>query len=270
MSVGPPKLQKKNKFKIAPWLGDNEGDKVIVYGLSGIGKTTLCSLLPNAAFIGIDDGGRKIKHPVTGKPLMHIPGISTFSDVREVFREPGVFDSIDNIIIDNISELEQWALPYCFKKVKDQKGNTVSNIEGYGFHKGYRHWYDQMRFILQDCDGLVRQGKNIIMVAQSTIQKFVQSGAEDFVKEGPELYHDTKVSIMNQYISWSDHVFRIAYSSIKVDGKKASGTTERAVYVHGEPHFYAKSRSITDEKYSVVSFEDKKDDSIWRVLFNEN
>jgi len=75
---------------------------------------------------------------------------------------------------------------------------------------------------------------------------------------------------MNQYIEWADHVFRIANCAVTVSDKgKASGTNDRAVYVHPEPHFYAKSRTIPADPYAVVAFENQKDDSIWRVLFGE-
>jgi hypothetical protein len=267
----PPKLSKsktKSKFSVVPWSGEAEGEKVILYGVSGIGKTTLASLAPTPAFVGIDDGGRKIKHPVTGEKLNHVPEIETFADVREVLQDISCFKDYETIIIDNVTELEYWALPHLFKTVsKNQSGAPVKHIEDYGFHKGYRRWHDVMRLILGDCDHLVRAGKNIIMVAQSTIIKSVQAGQEDFVKEGPELHHDKNVSTLNAYVSWADHVFRIATHDNKAKkGKVVSGTMDRAVFTHPEPWFYAKSRTIPIN-YNVVAFEEPKDDSIWKVLF---
>ena len=262
------KKQTKSKFKVTPWSGDAEGEKVILYGESGIGKTTLASLAPDPVFIGIDDGGRKIKHPVTGELLNHIPGIETFSDVREVLQDVSLFKDYQTINLDNVTELERWGLPHLFKTVsKNQSGVAVKHIEDYGYHKGYRRWHDVMRLILGDCDHLVRAGKNIVMVAQSTIIKSVQAGQEDFVKEGPSLYHDKNVSTLNAYVEWADHVLRIATHDNKVkEGKVVSGTMDRAVFTHPEPCFYAKSRTIPAD-YNVVAFEEPKDDSIWKVLF---
>lgn len=267
---GPPSIKNKPKmFNVVDWSGENEGEKVILYGVSGIGKTTAAALLEKAAFIGIDDGGRKVKHPVTGVDLKHVPNIRTFGDVHQALVQPGLFDKYDSVVIDNITELERWALPHLFKTTPaNQSGATVKNIEDYGYHKGYRRWHDVMLLILADCDQLIRKGKNVIMVAQSTICRHVQAGADDFVKEGPALHHDKNVSTMNAYIEWADHVLRIAHSSVTVKKGKAGGTTERAIYVYPEPHFHAKSRTIPPE-YAVVSFEDKTDDSIWKVLFGE-
>ncbi len=259
----PPSTKKKTSFKIVDWTNENQGQKVLMFGVSGIGKTTLASLIKNAAYIPTDDGGRLMG------TLKVVEGITDFASVRLALQsniwKPGM-----TVIIDNVTELERWALPYTFKNCpKNQSGGVVKNIEDYGYHKGYRRWYDSMGLILGDCSELIRRGVNVVMVAQSTICKSVQAGTEDFVKEGPALHHDKNVSTMNAYIEWADHVLRIANCSVTVDKGKAGGdSNERAVYVHPQPHFHAKSRTIGKE-YDVVTFADVNDDSIWRLIFGE-
>ena len=56
-------------FQVKTWSGDKEGEKVIAYADSGMGKTTLASMAPSAVFIGLDDGGRKILNPKTNESL---------------------------------------------------------------------------------------------------------------------------------------------------------------------------------------------------------
>jgi len=51
-----------------------------------------------------------------------------------------------------------------------------------------------------------------------------------------------------------------------VEDKKASGSTERAVFAKAEPWFYAKSRTLNEP---VISFEEPGDDSLWKFLFKE-
>ena len=263
----PPKLNKKSKYSIAPWCGDQEGEKIILYGESGIGKTTISTMAPTPVFVGIDDGGRKIKHPKTGENLQRVENIETFDDVLACLSDISLFKDYETIVIDNITFLEQWALPYLFRTVpKNQSGDAVKNVEDYGYHKGYRRWYDVMRLPLSLCDELVRRNKNVLMVAQSTIAKSVQAGTEDFVKEGPELHHDKNVSTLNAYVSWADHVFRIARYDNKVKGGKVEGSSSRAVFTQPEPWFYAKSRTL-DPQYDIVAFDNPADDSIWRLLF---
>ena len=259
----PPTIKKKSSFRIVDWTNENQGQKILLFGVSGIGKTTLASLIKNAAYIPTDDGGRLMG------TLKVVEGITDFASVRLALQssiwKPGM-----TVVIDNITELERWAIPHLFKTVpKNQSGGTVKNIEDYGYHKGYRRWYDIMGLVLGDCSELIRRGVNVVLVAQSTICKSVQAGTEDFVKEGPALHHDKNVSTMNAYIEWADHVLRIANCSVKVNKGKAGGESDsRAVYTHPQPHFHAKSRTISKE-YDVVSFADVNDDSIWRLIFGE-
>ncbi|KKM82215.1 hypothetical protein LCGC14_1321810 [marine sediment metagenome] len=260
----PPTIKKKTSFQIVDWTNENQGQGILLYGVSGIGKTTLWSLIKNAACIATDTGGRLMG------TLKYVPGVTDFATVRLALQsniwKPGM-----TAVVDQVTELERWAIPHMFKTVpKNQSGSTVKNIEDYGYHKGYRRWYDLMGLVLGDCSELIRRGVNVVLVAQSTICKSVQAGTDDFVKEGPALHHDKNVSTMNAYIEWADHVLRLANCSVTVskDGKAAGESQSRAVYVHPQPHFHAKSRTISSD-YDVVAFEDVNDDSIWRLIFGE-
>lgn len=253
-------------FTVADWTDETEGSKIILYGRSGIGKTTLATMVPDPVWIGLDDGGRKIRHPVTGKPIKYVPGIETFEDVRAALQSD-VFDGFKSIVIDTITELQALAQYATFRRVKTERGQTVQNIEEYGFHKGYRFWYDTMRLILGDLDRHVRAGRNVILLAQRGTIKRANPGGEDFISEAPDLYHEKNLSMLDSYLGWSDHVLRIDYSNIVVDKKgKAGSTNERAVFLRPEIHFEAKVRGI-DPEYNVVSFSGPQDDSVWRLIF---
>ena len=87
---------KANKtFQVAVWGSDNEGEKIIMYADSGMGKTTLASMLPTPTFAGLDDGGRKIRHPITGEKLKNIPGIETFADFRAATQQQDLFNDYE-------------------------------------------------------------------------------------------------------------------------------------------------------------------------------
>jgi len=264
----PPKAKPIKSFNIVSWTGENEGEKIILYAPSGMGKSTLASMLPNPVFIGVDDGARKIRHPKTGEPVKAITGVTTFADVRKVLADVTLFNDFETIVIDTVTELQHLGLAYTFKTVPKDKGGAAINIEDYGWHKGYRYWYDTMRLILQACDNLIHNSKNICFIAQANTIRLANPAGEDFLQDGPELYHDKNVSILNQYVSWSDHVLKIGYSHVAVKEEKAGSSGRRAIFVHPEIHFIAKSRSIP-QKYAVVSFDEPGDDSIWRILFGD-
>jgi hypothetical protein len=253
-------------FTIEKWDGSTSGEKIIIYADHGMGKSTLASMAPNPVFIGLDDGGRKLRHPQTGELLNHIPGVETFEDVRAALDACLDLDC-ETVVIDTITELELLGEPYTFKTVPGPKGSTVKNLEGYGYGKGHKHLYDTMRLPLLNCDKLVAAGKNVIAIAQLGCNKRTNDIGEEYLKEGPQLYHSEKgTSILNLWGRWADHIFRITTQSVVVpDGKKkAVGDVTRIINTVGGLSYEAKSRTLDDP---VISFATKDDDSLWQMLF---
>ena len=75
------------KFKVESWDTGKEGKRIIGYGDTGIGKSSLALLAPNTVWLGLDEGAGQLRHPVTGEPPMRIPGIETFADVRAALQD---------------------------------------------------------------------------------------------------------------------------------------------------------------------------------------
>lgn len=271
--------QKVNKtFQIATWGGDNEGEKIIMYADSGMGKTTLASMLPTPTFAGLDDGGRKIRHPVTDEPLKNIPGIETFADFRAATQQQDLFNDYETYVVDTGNILEGWALDWMLQNVTGDKGILMKNIEQYGWGKGYRHLYDTMRLPLADFDALIRRGKNICILCQMNQISIANAGGEDYLCDVPKLQpkHGATPAIWGLWNEWADHVLKIsnegviaAKDSDKAKVAKATSTGNRIIHVHApEVHYKAKSRTIP-YRFPIVSFSDPADDSIWKFLFGE-
>lgn len=268
----PIKTRTAKKFTAAPWTGAGQGEKIVGYGSSGVGKTTLFSMLPSPVFIGIDDGGRKIRHPITGEPIIHVEGIETFEDVRDALHQTDLYPKGGSCVLDTLTILESLAEPYMFEHIKHEKGYKVTSLEGYGYGKGYTHLFDTIRLILQDADELVRRGVNVGLICQNMAVKRANPGGLDFLEDGPKLSHPNseKTSVRLHVCEWADHVFRIGYHEMVVVGPvdakvgKRSGETGRAVFTMPESHFFAKTRTLTEP---VISFETPSDNSIWKFLF---
>jgi len=268
-------------FSTAAWDGAGEGEKIIIYGASGRGKTTLATLSPAPIFLGLDDGGRKIRHPETGEPVQHVPGVETFEDVRDALRQPGLFDGAKSIVIDTGTALELLAMDWVVENVAHEKGKPITRIEDYGYGKGYQHMFDTMRLIFQDLDGQVRQGRNAIILCQQCPQVIANTAGSNYLQDGPKLYApgpDSKQTFTTRGFAceWADHVFKVDYLQQQVvgartdsDGKehagKVKGTTERAIFVMPtDPSYVAKTRTLTDP---LISFESPADDSLWQLMF---
>lgn len=260
----PVRKTAKN-FKVGAWDAANEGEKILIYADTGMGKTTLAALSPNPVFLGLDEGGRRIKHPVTGEPLRRVENIETYQDVRDVLQQVTLFNDSETAVIDTVTILQDLAVPHMLANIPKEKGDKARNIVAYGYNKGYQHLYDLMKFILQDCDRLVHQGKNVILIAQAAPNRVSNPGGEDYLRDGPRLYAG-KPSVEALYCEWPDFVLRIDYQNIWAEDKKAKGDTTRVIYTQPEVYFRAKSKNLTP-KQAVVSFETPQDDSIWKFIF---
>lgn len=271
-------------FKTGKWTGDNEGDKLIIYSGSGIGKTTLASMAPGVIFVGLDDGGRRIRNPKTGEPVDRVEGVETYADVRDALQQPGLFDQHQSICVDTGTALELLAMKHVIETVKHEKaGVKIEGIEDYGYGKGYQHMFDAMRLVFQDLDALVRIGKNVVILCQQCPIVVANSAGANFLQDGPKLYApgpESRQAFTTRGFAceWADHVLRIGYQGNQVvgartdrEGKdhagKITGTTTRAIYaMPSDPSFFAKTRTLTDP---VISFAEPKDDSLWALLFPE-
>lgn len=259
-------------FAVEDWSGDNEGEKVILHAPSGMGKTTLAAMAPKPVFIGIDDGGRKIKHPVTGEDLRYIPGIETFDDYRDALHQKSLFDNDETVVTDTATVLQDLGLTWTLENVKTEgkEGKFPSRIEDYGWGKGHRHLYDTMHLILGDLDNVVRNGKNIILICQTQQTLVANAEGVDYLKDVPKLANQFgKVcpSVWGTYCEWADHVIHIRLDSVVAKEKKAVGGRNRVIYVHPEVYFEAKSRTIPIE-YPKFTFNEPSDDSVWQYLFD--
>lgn len=261
------------QFEVAAWEGSSEGEKILIYGDSGMGKTTLASMLPGAKFIGLDDGGRKILHPVTDENLEHIPGVETFDDIRAVIHQPGLLNAGETLVIDTGTIMEDLALAWTLENVKaGEKGKqyTASGIENYGWGKGFRYLYDTMGLPLGDFDTLAHRGVNLALLCQMQQVEISNAGGANFLCDVPSLqkaHGKSTPAIWAKYVERMDHVLKVGLNDISTEEGKAASTGTRVVFVHGQVHFKAKSRTIPSE-YPVVSFEHKADDSIWRMIFD--
>ncbi len=260
-------------FTIENWDGSKTGEKIIGYGETGRGKTTLASMAPKPVFIGLDNGGRKLTHPKTGELLRYIPGIETFEDVRAALNACLTLDC-QTVVIDTGTILESLAEAYVLRTINGPRDSKCSNLEGFGYGKGYKHLYDAMRLPLLDCDKLIEIGKNVIVVCQSVNNKIANPAGDDFLRDEPRLYHSRLYSVLLLWCEWADHIFRIDYQGtwVKKANKdatfgKATGDVTRVVQAKEEIHFRAKSRTLDDP---VISFSTKDDDSLWVLLFGED
>jgi len=268
--AGPPVRQVSKQIKqytIGPCNAESNGKKIIVYSDTGMGKSTLAALAPQPVFLSLDKGIEELKHPLTGERLIRVEQeLEIFQDVRDVLGNLSLFNDRDTVVVDTVTILQDLAEVHVVQTIPTEKGIKVKNITGYGYNKGYKHLYNTMKLILQDCDALIHQGKNVILIAQAAIHNIPNPSGEDFLRAGPRLHKDKSWDIEALFCEWADHIFRIDYQDVFVKEKKVTGETTRMIYTKPEVYFRAKSRTLTEP---LITFENPQDDSLWHFMFPE-
>ncbi len=256
----------------------NRGQKIIVYGNSGIGKSSLVALAPTPIFIPLDDGSVNLRDPYTDEKVQQVQDANgeppcTFAETRTALQQYSIYDNFETVVIDTATVLQDLSHQYMFDTIPHEKGNTVTSIEGYGYGKGYTHLYDVMKLVIQDCDELIRRGKNVIIIIQCTLATVANAAGDDYVCDAPQLYPGNKIapSVRDLYIQWADHVLFVNHANTAVKDKKIKGDVTRAVFTQGQLHFKAKTRVLASGEVipGVICFDDVKDDSIWQMIFPE-
>jgi len=246
----------------------SRGEKIILYGQSGMGKTTLATLAPKPVFVATDDGVDEIVHPVTGEPLARYKA-DTFQDVRNILNQPALFKGFETIVLDTATECQNYGVTHVLENVT-KDGQYMKNLEAFGYSKGYVHLSDHMNLVRHDLQKLCDLGFNVIVICQQAPVKRSEAGVEDYLKDAPKLVFRPGVGATAalDFVEWAGHCFRVGYGDLRVKGKRVQSSGDRVVFVHPEVHFEAKSRTIPGS-FPVVSFDDKADDSIWRFVFDQ-
>lgn len=234
--------------------------KIVIYGPGGVGKSELCSLLPEVGikplFLDLDDG--------TG--FMDVDRVlpESWDDMLAILRSD-LCGEYQAIVIDDFTKAESLAIDWTIDNVPHEKGHKVKGgIEGYGFGKGYTHVYDTFLHLLAELDRHVREGRNVIGIAHECTANVPNPSGEDWIRYEPRLQSPPsgKGSIRHRVKEWCDHLLFIGFDvHVDSDGK-GQGSGTRTIYPVEYPTHWAKSRELAEP----IPYH-RGDAELWRQLF---
>lgn len=134
--------------------------KVVIYGAEGIGKSTFASQFPEPLFLDTEGGtsSLNIRRVKCGSSWEYL-----LSCVEEVIKDPSICKTL---VIDTAD----WAESLCTKFVCEKY--RKSNIEEFGFGKGYVYLQDEFSKLLSALDKLIELGVNAVVTAHGKPRKF--------------------------------------------------------------------------------------------------
>ena len=214
--------------------------KAVIYGPEGIGKSSFAAQAPGALFI--DTEGSTVHMDVRRLPTPQ-SWIMIMQEVDYVRRTPGLCQTL---VIDTAD----WAERMCVSSVCAKFNKQ--GLEDFGYGKGNVYVYEDFGRLLNQLNGVIDAGMNVIITAHGMVRKFEQPdemGAYD--RWALKLIDSPKCSISAMLKEWADVVLFANYETytVKNDEKKnkAQGGA-RVMHTTHHPCWDAKNRHGLPDK----------------------
>ena len=203
--------------------------RVVIYGVESVGKTTFAAQFPAPLFLDIEGG---TAHLNTDRCE-----INSWAELNGALKEVAASD-YQTVIIDSAD----WAERLC---VEDLLASTKkASIEDYGYGKGWVMVAERMSRMLTALDSLIANGKHVVLLAHSKVQRV----------EPPDLMtaydrYELKMSKQSSPLvkEWADELwfFRFKTKVVESENGKAKGTggKQRIILTTHSAAYDAKTRS---------------------------
>ena len=199
-------------MKIVKGATKPKGLRAIIYGVAGVGKTTLATKLPNALFLDFEDGTHglnvdKVDSADLPKSYDGMKGL-----VSELKRD---HQGYERLVIDTADKFEQ---NLATELAREKKVEDIFAVNDYGrtiaVHKS------SMASVLDALTELAKSGMDVVILAHETSRKV--EPLENRENTGTYDHHELKLSktVSPLFIEWADAVIFCAYKTFLVSGEK--------------------------------------------------
>lgn len=221
--------------------------RILVYGVQGVGKSTYASQAPHPVFIPTEDG-------VSNIDCARFPLARSMEEVLDalgaLYAEPHNYQTV---VIDSLDWLERLIWTRVIEERGSQSRTPVTNIEDFGYARGYTYALDPWREILEGLAALRdARGMTIILLAHAKIERFENPETEAYDRYSPRLHKHAAALVQE----WCDEVL---FATYRVHTKQSDegfdrtrtrgiGTGDRILRTTERPAHLAKNRlSLPDE-----------------------
>lgn len=191
-----------------------KGLRVVIYGVHGIGKTTLAAKLPGVLFLDFEDGTHgldvdKLAASDLPKSYEGMKGL-----IAELKRD---HQGYERLVIDTADKFEQ---NLATELAREKKVEDIFAVNDYGrtiaVHKS------GMASVLDALTELAKSGMDVVVLAHETSRKV--EPLENRETTGTYDHHELKLSktVSPIFMEWADVVIFCAYKTFLVSGEKKS------------------------------------------------
>ena len=215
--------------------------KTVIYGVEGIGKSTLAAKFPNPLYIDTEGSTKRLD-------VARLPAPSSWEMLLQELDFVRDKRPCATLIIDTVD----WAEQLCIADLCAK--NNKTGIEDFGYGKGWEYEKESFGKLLNKLSEVIIAGIHVVLVAHAVLRKFEQPdemGSYD--RWELKLGNKTTNKIAPLIKEWADMVLFCNYKTLVVaadkDGKKHKATgNKRVMYTTYHPCWDAKNRfDLADE-----------------------
>ena len=219
---------------IQPANASFKPQKILLYGVQGLGKTKFATTFEAPILIPAEDGAGAMDCPA-------FPLLTSYSDMVAAINALHGEHQFKTVVIDTMD----WLEPLVWAETCRLASQT--NIEDFGYGKGYLAADEQWRYIMGGLDSLrLTKGMTLVLVAHAEIKNFQSPEVDPFDRYQIKM-HKRAFALWQE---WADMVLFCNYKTriekvetgFNKEAKRGAGTGERVVYTEERPAFLAKNR----------------------------
>jgi Cdc6-like AAA superfamily ATPase len=158
-----------------------EAPRITIYGVPGIGKTTLASTFPDPLFILTEKNGLM--------NCKHLPIVLSYGDLWGILNDLLSVDTLPfkTLVLDTVSKLDELVIDRTLEKSplvkgkdgKMRKPGTIAEAWG-GYGAGFEKAASLHRALKMKFDMFQDKGITVVYIAHSEIRKYKSPESEDY------------------------------------------------------------------------------------------
>lgn len=228
------------KYSVSKGIQFGKGIKTLIYGVEGVGKSTLASKFPKAIFLDTEGSTDKYNF------IERYPTPTSIAMLVDECNDIVASGEYQTIVIDTFDKVEQMiADELCTKSNKQ-------SLEDFGYGEGYAKLDELVGKLLNFFQDLVNKGINITILAHAKTKNFDSPlGDGSYTRYELKLGAKTTQRTASFLKEWADMILFCNYKVQVIenkDKKKHGYGGERCMYTTHSPAYDAKNRFGLDNE----------------------